>query len=331
MALKLPWKYKSPVAGQNGGPGGWGVGRNNLVVTGWFESFYPVMFLVASSSAAMPQFFSPLLSPLSSLSLYPVLLPASLHLSKAAVVIRWRRSAANAYFLDISGSSGSSVCPGNRGDGESVRLSLCWGCWPCHLSPAHCHHFIFLTHSSSPLVSLFTGVPVSWSRLRTSRVHGGDVQLHLLNWSVFFTFLSLLCWPPPFFNFSVPPIDRRFNSGSLSLFGRIFVFPSGPVRNTLGPSNGLHKSESSEVLSMGGRQSPGAPRPSQKYTDSRQDVGTTDAPPAGCWSDSDPSEGVRVKSLRSGKGHGWKWEVEDNPAVYLHAAVREEAAVVWLR
>lgn len=58
------------------------------------------------------------------------------------------------------------------------------------------------------------------------------------------------------------------------------------------------------MLSIEGRQSPGAPRPSQKYTDSRQDVGTTDAPPAGSWSVSDPSEGVGVKSLRSGKGHG---------------------------
>lgn len=97
--------------------------------------------------------------------------------------------------------AGLSVCPGNRGDGQFVRLSLCWGWHVSGTSPVtchHCHHFIFLTHSSSPLVSLFTGVPVSWSSLRTSRVHGGLVQLLLFSLvRVFHLSFSPPCWSPP--------------------------------------------------------------------------------------------------------------------------------------
>lgn len=293
MALKLPWKYKSPVAGQNGGS--WG-GINNLVVTGSFESSHPLMFLflLLQHGPGMPQSFSPL--PISFLFFHSSCLLLSIRLTaylRPPLQWRWWCSGARVHVQDISGSSGSPPCPGNQGDGEFVRPRWSVPLFRlAHVWHQRCHHFIFLTHSSSSSSSsphsclLSLRIWSVWGQAGSAASSSSFVFLTDLYFSTVVLFLLITAFPPPRCftppQFSILLIDHWFNSRLLSLFGREQLFLSFCWWKT--DSALWWTPWESERASW----SP--PQTLKTLPDSRRKVGTTHVPPAGGCAVSDPAE-----------------------------------------
>lgn len=180
------------------------------------------MFLVASSSAAMPQFFSPLLFPCRLFLLF-LCIPSSCLLLSICPKLQFR--SADGVLVPTFIFRTSLDLLARLSVPVTVAMGSLSGCpfvgADRSLAPA-------LSPVTGPLPSLYiphtfffsTCLFVHWSPSKLEQFEDVQGPRQRRPAPSFFTDFHLPASPPP----HPPLIDYRFNSGSLSLFGREYLF-----------------------------------------------------------------------------------------------------------